>query len=99
MGLLGRELVRRGTGEEGMRGSCLVFGVARLGKVALWAAASDRRWALVVSNESGEGGAALSKRDFGETVAIINNKFPYRFCPAYKQFGSNTAALPVDQHM
>jgi rhamnogalacturonyl hydrolase YesR len=84
--------------EKGI-GKLMVFGHSRLGKVALWAAASDRRWGLVISNESGEGGAALSKRDFGETVAIINNKFPYWFSPAYKQYGSNTAALPLDQHM
>ena len=54
---------------------------------------------MVVSNESGEGGAARSKRDYGETIQIINNKFPWWFVPAYKQYGGNTAALPLDQFM
>jgi Glycosyl Hydrolase Family 88 len=80
-------------------GKMAVIGHSRLGKAAVWAGAGDRRFALVVSNESGEGGAALGKRDYGETIAIINNKFPWWFAPAYKQWGYHTAEMPFDQYM
>jgi hypothetical protein len=77
----------------------IVIGHSRLGKAAIWAGAGDKRIALVVSNESGEGGAALGKRDYGETIAIINEKFPWWFSPAYKQYGVSPSAMPTDQFM
>jgi hypothetical protein len=84
-----------------------IEGVSRYGKAALVAAAFDTRFAMVLVGSSGEGGAKLHRRNFGEAVENLTGAGEYhwmagnflKYGTADSTFGSRTAGdLPVDSH-
>lgn len=76
-----------------------VFGHSRTGKTALWAGAQDERFAIVIANNSGQGGAALARRRYGETVAASFSLSGIWYCQNYEQYGGRETALPIDAHL
>ena len=76
----------------------VIMGHSRQGKAAVWAGAQDKRFKVVISNDSGCGGAALYKREFGERIEPITQNFPHWFCASFAQYSGKEQQLPFDQH-
>ncbi|MCF0058401.1 S9 family peptidase [Dyadobacter sp. CY356] len=76
-----------------------VFGFSRLGKAALWAGANDTRFAMVISNESGAGGAKLFHRGIGENIRRLNTVFPHWYAKSFRKYMDKDTLLPFDQHL
>jgi hypothetical protein len=78
-----------------------VHGVSRLGKTALWAGAADERFGMVIASCSGEGGAAIARRNYGETLAHMAapSRYPYQFAGNYAKYADRVNAWPVDANL
>ena len=77
----------------------ILVGHSRQGKAALWAGAQDPRFSMVIANNSGSGGAALSKREFGERIAIVSSIKPHWFAKNLDAYHDKEQDMPFDQHM
>lgn len=76
-----------------------IVGISRLGKTVLWTGARDPRFAMVIASCSGESGAALSRRHYGETVKHMTARYGYQFAPNYARYADRVDTLPVDAHL
>jgi hypothetical protein len=78
-----------------------ITGISRLGKTVMWAGAHDPRFAMVIASCSGEGGAALSRRHYGETIKHLTEatRYPYQFAANYGKYGDRVNEFPVDAHL
>ncbi|MBE7169107.1 MAG: acetylxylan esterase [Williamsia sp.] len=76
-------------------------GTSRLGKTVLWAGGHDTRFKMVIASCSGEGGAAISRRDYGENIKHMSDtsRYYYQFAPQWHSYAADFNASPVDAHM
>lgn len=80
-------------------GKIAIVGQAQTGKAVLWAGANDERFGMVIANESGGGGAAILRRQFGQNVNLMVRNHPNWFSENFNKYAGKEDYLPVDQHM
>lgn len=79
-------------------GEVTVIGHSRLGKAALWAGANETRISRVIANNAGAGAVSLARRNFGESIEALNERFPHWYCDNFKKYNNYIDGLPVDMH-
>lgn len=84
--------------EEIDKNNIAIVGLSRLGKTALLTGAFDERFRFVISNNSGQSGAAISRNKEGETIKDICERFPYWFSTNYQKYIDNENKQEFDQH-
>jgi len=67
----------------------------------LWTGAHDPRFKLVIASCSGEGGAAISRRNYGENIKHMTDtsRYYYQFAPNWHGYADDFSRSPVDAHM
>jgi hypothetical protein len=75
-----------------------VFGHSRSGKAALVAQAFDERFAIGYISSSGQGGAKLHRRKYGETIENVANTFYHWMAGNYLKYTGRWDTMPVDSH-
>jgi len=93
----GLDLAERECGIDATR--AVVTGCSRLGKAALIAGAYDERFAVVAPNQTGKGGAPLTRHPRGETIAREKDSFPHWFKDSYFAYAGRDREIPYDQHL
>lgn len=81
--------------------NAVCVGHSRIGKTSLWAGVEDERFKVVCVNDSGCGGAALSRRLYGETIYSMYNYHgigQYWFSDKMENYVEKLQELPFDQH-
>jgi hypothetical protein len=75
-----------------------IMGHSRLGKTALWTGAIDPRFAMVIACSSGRGGASLARRNYGESIGDLAQRFSWQFCGNFQKYAHHETDMPVDSH-
>jgi hypothetical protein len=78
-----------------------LFGVSRLGKTVLWTGCRDTRFGMVIASCSGEGGAAISRRWYGETIDHMTHptRYFYQFAGNWRNYKDDPSKSPVEANM
>jgi hypothetical protein len=78
-----------------------LFGVSRLGKTVLWTGCRDTRYGMVIASCSGEGGAAISRRWYGETIGHMTHptRYFYQFAGNWGNYKDDPSKSPVEANM